>query len=994
MPSRQALFRSALLQFNMNTKILLIVTIVNSWAAVGFSQANPPTAALSDSAFSVTERGPHHSIFQRAAPQTSGATSPATVNRYVEMATGLNYFEDGQWKESREQIEGYPSGAIARQGQHKVIFASDLATVGAIDVEMADGKRLQSHVLYLGYFDSSTSQSVILGVVTNSTGRIIGSNSVLYEDAFSGLKADVRYTYSKAGLEQDVILKERPTGPEQFGLNPATTQIEVLTEFINFPRPAQGRKAGRGRSVSDETIDFGAMKMGSGRAFSSSQRDLKTTRSVSKQWIRQQGRDFLLEQVDLRLIDNQLQALPPAAATPAAQRVVSTERQFPTPILAAKAKEVKMQAARNSSPTNAFVLDYVLLNADTNDFTFQSDTTYYISGSRFFSGTTTIEGGTVIKISPVDSSLIVIDIGGTLKCETAAYMPAHITSKNDNSIGETISGSTGTPSMYWQGLALADSNPVLKYLKIRYATYGLNSGIYSGTADISNIQLVHCENPIYAEYATLTVRNVLINDATNAFSGNDYVVSAEHFTLDKCALFNTDTYSHADTINLTNSLIVDLGSWGAATVTTNSTAVTTSGTAVFQTVGAGSHYLATNSIYRNVGNTNINPGLKADLAKKTTYPPIVLTGTAVGDTTLSPQAQRDTDVPDLGYHYEPLDYAVDTFIVTNATLVITNGAAIGHAGSAAGVWLQDNGVVISEGGPANLNHLCAYYAVQEQANTNWSGNALASSIFVNPYNFGTPGTLQLNFTSLDGASGYGYHLYHYDSWNLTNVTVRNCRFSAGSVYIHDTSTNRTFRFNNNLFDRVGTTFYGNVTLDLYNSLFRGNGLNLHHLSSGVFTVRDNDFDGVALNQAIGTASTHDHNAYINGTSQLTPTNANDIVLTSLAYQTGALGKYYQPTNSALIDIGSRNATNAGLYHFTVLTNQVKETNTTVDIGFHYVAVDGSGNPLDSDSDGKADYLEDRNGNGSVDSGETDWLDAGDYGLRVFITRPRKNSIIP
>jgi hypothetical protein len=90
------------------------------------------------------------------------------------------------------------------------------------------------------------------------------------------------------------------------------------------------------------------------------------------------------------------------------------------------------------------------------------------------------------------------------------------------------------------------------------------------------------------------------------------------------------------------------------------------------------------------------------------------------------------------------------------------------------------------------------------------------------------------------------------------------------------------------------------------------------------------------------------------------------------WQTSWLGRFYQPTNSPLIHAGSTTADQAGLYHFTVTTNQVIESTNTVSIGYHYVATNGSGNPLDKDSDGVPDYLEDANGNGLVDDGETNW----------------------
>jgi hypothetical protein len=88
-----------------------------------------------------------------------------------------------------------------------------------------------------------------------------------------------------------------------------------------------------------------------------------------------------------------------------------------------------------------------------------------------------------------------------------------------------------------------------------------------------------------------------------------------------------------------------------------------------------------------------------------------------------------------------------------------------------------------------------------------------------------------------------------------------------------------------------------------------------------------------------------------------------------------------------------------LYHYTVMTNlvsglEIKETNSWVDVSYHYVATDANGNPIDSNSDGLVDALSDPNGNGQVDSGEIGWNILGDLGLKVLITRPANNSIIP
>jgi hypothetical protein len=231
----------------------------------------------------------------------------------------------------------------------------------------------------------------------------------------------------------------------------------------------------------------------------------------------------------------------------------------------------------------------------------------------------------------------------------------------------------------------------------------------------------------------------------------------------------------------------------------------------------------------------------------------------------------------------------------------------------------------------------------------------------------------------------------------TDGFLSHCQFHGGKIDIGLPK----FCVTNCLLERVDTIINDDangvdVSPILRNCLFFGGQLNLAHENADTWLFRDNAFDHAAITQDNNVDNAYD--GYITGSDRLTPTNTHDVV-TTLTWQTNFLGSYYQPTNSAFINRGSTNANLVGLYHYTVTTNliaglQVKETNSVVDIGFHYVATDSNGRPIDTDGDGTPDYIEDANGNGSVDSGETDWQSATDLGLKVIITRPRSGDSIP
>ena len=209
--------------------------------------------------------------------------------------------------------------------------------------------------------------------------------------------------------------------------------------------------------------------------------------------------------------------------------------------------------------------------------------------------------------------------------------------------------------------------------------------------------------------------------------------------------------------------------------------------------------------------------------------------------------------------------------------------------------------------------------------------------------------------------------------------MQDCEFWSGANDLSGTNITSVATLKNNLFWR-SSLFASNTSsqasLFLTNNLFWRTSVTLNQPSNIVWSACDNDFDTCTITNS---TLTNGYNAYLHCTGRLNPTNAYDKVYIGSPYhQSGPLGDFYQPTNSALINAGSTTADQVGLYHFTTQTNQTVEGTSTVDIGYHYVAVDANGNPIDTDGDGIPDYIEDANGNGIYDSGENNWLFAAPF----------------
>ena len=389
------------------------------------SSVNPGQTAPSDTPYAVTEQGANHRVWQRTTYETTpdGRQVPH-IHKYTELATGLHYWKNGQWVGSKEEIDILPNGAAAAtQGQHQAYFPGDIYQ-GVVELVTPDGIHLQSRPSGLSYDDGT--KTVLIAELKDSVGQLVGPNQVIYPDAFTDFKADLRYTYTKAGFEQDIILREQLLTPESFGLNPATARLQVLTEFFNPPQPAVTTMVlpeQAGITLSDENLGFGVMKMMPGRAFLLGSDAHEGGALVSKSWVILDGRQFLVEEVPVEALVNELAQLPVPQTASTKPKVNSTlhvvlaKRLLPAPRLAKTSPGGRlMRVAQAASSSRGLVLDYVTLNSNMTNHTFQGDTTYYISSSVHLYGTNTFEGGTVIKYANTNSAGIYVY--GPINCLT------------------------------------------------------------------------------------------------------------------------------------------------------------------------------------------------------------------------------------------------------------------------------------------------------------------------------------------------------------------------------------------------------------------------------------------------------------------------------------------------------------------------------------------------------------------------------------------------
>ena len=552
------------------------------------------------------------------------------------------------------------------------------------------------------------------------------------------------------------------------------------------------------------------------------------------------------------------------------------------------------------------------------NYTFKSGVTYYLGSQIEFYGNTTIEAGAVIKPDWYYNAGLVIM--GKLTCKGEPYYPAVITSVDDDSIGAGLGFSqqdgppqpniTGVPYLE---LACCKSNSISN-LRIAYADYGVTTPTDLRRLEVWDCQFLQCNYGIVnlvAGDSTNTLHNVLFAACSAAFGAatNAITIEAEQVTADVgdfCLASVTPSR-----MSLTNCII-----WGNSPTASSMASVHVElnpDETNFVSAGAGFYYLAANSPLHQAGTSGISPRLQTELKNKTTFAPVTIAPfTQIsGQITFAPQAQRYTNgAPDIGYHYDALDYTVASLILNSGTLNVLPGTAIGlrmeyvpayQNWTYAGFNLGNNSVFTGQGMP---NKACVFVDVQQvQEQFQWPVIASFIPNYFPAKESDQPPTLSFRFANFYAGyvSYYKLPQYHFWSgislygfeWSLDsamNFTLQDCKVRGGQIDIgtpdnpdngagllnYDTVLGSgAIAWNNNLFDGVSinlnpTYYWYNQTVNCdmqvtaYNNLFRNSAwliISGIPATAGNWTFRDNLFDKVQFYQNPALPLDFDHNGY-------------------------------------------------------------------------------------------------------------------------------------
>ena len=455
----------------------------------------------------------------------NGVITVSEGGRYTELASGLLHRENNdEWSESSSSASTDGKGAVFFENRAIALeFAPNLNSTEVLK-QTLKGQKIGSAIAAIGYLNTLTDQMTLIAHPQNSTGVAV-EEGVFYSHAFDAIDADVQYKVHPWGIEQDVLMY----GGLPQALNPDHTRLCVLTEFVGLTGKNLGvEREGETQPAEADSASLELFKQdGDGwyrlYNFHRSYAFPVTGNGWSVGGKAQNGQRIPLK---LRLVDIQgklylSEELPLTHLLSQAPHVFTSsilneesaslaDLNIPSRPIESDVQLAKTDLGRRATP---YVIDYIdYSGSETNDLRLSSGQTYYISSDLVMDGATlTVEPGAVIKLQ-TNASVKLLS-GSVLMTESHARSNAVFTSAHNNSIGETITGSTGGPetNRVATSLILEAGDQVLDGLIFSYFDTALEFSALTGALDLKDSQFFEGGRSISIEEGSegVTLRNLL-----------------------------------------------------------------------------------------------------------------------------------------------------------------------------------------------------------------------------------------------------------------------------------------------------------------------------------------------------------------------------------------------------------------------------------------------------------------------------------------------------
>ncbi|HZR19299.1 MAG TPA: sialidase family protein [Verrucomicrobiae bacterium] len=467
--------------------------------------------AAANQGYTVVERGCDYRVWQRTVPVTSSATGGTThqVQAYQELANGICYQRsDGSWADSQDVVEVSATGAQAVEGPMPAHFNADITALDAISLAipattLSPVGLIQSRPLGLFYYDPSLDKVASIGLVQSGRAVLHPPNVLVYEDVIPGL-ADLMVIWTKGGCEENLVIKQSPPPPESFGLTSAA-RLQYWSSF-NSPAPKEQRPVILRSGLTDHIIIFdscwlpvgGAFLFGEalvpspGRAAEIRLTDPSNPQSLclAKTLVTIAGQKVLIEEINLSDLTPILKTLPQVSLSSRQTKPVEFARRGDL-LLHPQADTVvppAMEVASSAYTVRGLALDPVILLTGGNggSYTFTAGNTYYIPSS-FYLSAATFQANTCIKFG-LNARLLTYGPPSFPSSGT----PVIFTSKDDNSCGQVVDGSSSEPGyaaaqelwVYYQTVSTTVQNASFRWAQVgaQYDAQSVNQHFLSSSS--------------------------------------------------------------------------------------------------------------------------------------------------------------------------------------------------------------------------------------------------------------------------------------------------------------------------------------------------------------------------------------------------------------------------------------------------------------------------------------------------------------------------------